>query len=343
MLRSPSPRIDNAKAARRPEDLDLRTPNTTQKLVPYRKPKASPALAYLSTLSEGKSRDTMTLSLKTVASLFQEAGLFPTADPFTAPWETLAFEDVAGLRGRLQATYAPAGANLRLYALRGVLKACAAQGTMTFEDKERAILGARPITGSREVAGRALEPTELGRLFLACSDDSAVRSGPPVDAIRDRAMLVVLYGLGLRRSEAAALEAKDVAIDGSTLKVIGKGNKERLGHVPAGAMGMFRAWLDVAPKKGPVFGLTASGIYQRLVRLGTIADVEVTPHDMRRSFATNLLDLGVDAMTASKMMGHSNVQTTMRYDRRTGKERKKAADGLTFDFEAAGRQRRPPT
>jgi len=66
--------------------------------------------------------------------------------------------------------------------------------------------------------------------------------------------------------------------------------------------------------------------------LGEIAGVKVRPHDLRRSYATDLFDLGIDAMVVSRMLGHANIQTSMRYDRRPEDTKKEAADRLPFAF-----------
>jgi site-specific recombinase XerD len=294
-----------------------------QKLVQYRRKAAGPAIAYVSTLAEGPSRETMQLALRTIAKMFSEVDVFSAENPHEAPWWELTFDDVAGLRGRLQAVYAPAGANLRLSALRGVLRACAAQGRMTFEQMSQALLAAKRVGGSRELSGKALSDAELGALFAACGDDADLE-------LRDRALLVMLYGLGMRRSEVASMTTAQVGPEAAFVHVIGKGNKERKVYVPAQAQETIRAWARKRKRETSLFGLSASGIYARLVRLGELAEVSVSPHDLRRTHVTNLLDRGIDALTVAKMVGHSHVQTTMRYDRRQETEQKRAADALTF-------------
>jgi integrase/recombinase XerD len=169
----------------------------------------------------------------------------------------------------------------------------------------------------------------------------AVQPGDPADPIRlrDRALLELLYAAGLRISEALGLDADDLSMDGGFVRVIGKGDKERL--VPVGDVALAwlrrydaeirRTWLADAPtggwaRGGPVF-LTARG--RRLARqqawkvvtdAATAADLtgHVTPHTLRHSFATHLLEGGADLRIVQELLGHASINTTQIYTHVSG-------------------------
>lgn len=152
-------------------------------------------------------------------------------------------------------------------------------------------------------------------------------AGEPL-GIRDRAILAILYGCGLRVSEAAGLMLDDVDFDALFVRVRGKGDRERL--VPFGDMtrGALEAYLD-GPRfvgdrtddAGRVFlgrrrnGLTRMGLWQIVRRAALRVDLadEVTPHTLRHSFATHLVEAGADLLAVQMMLGHSSVVTTQIY------------------------------
>ena len=164
---------------------------------------------------------------------------------------------------------------------------------------------------------------------------------------RDGAIIAVGYGGGLRRSEIADLELGDYDQENGSLMVrSGKGNKQRVAYLPSGAVAALAGWLAVRGEApGPLFysirrgdhleskGLTDQAIYNILASRGTVAGVKAfTPHDLRRTFAGDLLDAGEDISTVQKMMGHSNVNTTAGYDRRDAKAKKRAASKLHVPY-----------
>ncbi len=179
-----------------------------------------------------------------------------------------------------------------------------------------------------------LDVGETERLLDAASGslpDEPVR-------IRDRALLELLYAAGLRISEALNLDADDLSLAGGFVRVIGKGDRERL--VPVGEVAL--DWLDryfaavrpgwlalhhVEPVHGgPVF-LSAHG--RRLGRQQAWAIVRraasdaglperVTPHTLRHSFATHLLEGGADLRVVQELLGHASISTTQLYTHLTG-------------------------
>ncbi len=155
---------------------------------------------------------------------------------------------------------------------------------------------------------------------------------------RDRALLELLYAAGLRVSEAIQLDLEDLSLDGAFVRVIGKGDKERL--VPIGEVSIdhLRAWLGgsrlgllarhhVEPVRGGPLFLGDRG--RRLARQQAWAAVtaaadradlgtHVSPHTLRHSFATHLLEAGADLRVVQELLGHASISTTQLYTHLTG-------------------------
>ncbi len=173
---------------------------------------------------------------------------------------------------------------------------------------------------------------------LTVAEVERLLDAAPPQASRDRALLELLYAAGLRISEALRLDLEDVSLDGAFVRVIGKGDKERL--VPVGdiALDAIRAWLDgprgelvarhhVAPiRGGPVFlgerGVRlgrqqAWSIVKRAAAAAGLGD-RVSPHTLRHSFATHLLEGGADLRIVQELLGHASISTTQLYTHVTG-------------------------
>jgi integrase len=156
-----------------------------------------PALVYLARLSPG-SRPTQRQALDTIAGLASGG----RCDLQTIPWWELRYPTTQALRTALADRYAPATVNRHLAALRGVLREAWRLGYLSAEDYHRAA-DLKAVRGERLQAGRSLSQGELRALFAACEVDSSPAG------VRDAALLAVLYGAGLRRAEAVALELAD--------------------------------------------------------------------------------------------------------------------------------------
>jgi len=274
------------------------------------------ATAYLATLAP-RSRETQVAALRTICRLIVGA----TAEPATFPWEEMTYAHAAALRQRLSELYAPATTNRLLAAWRGVLRAAWRLGRISDTVYLRAV-DVKDVRGSDMLRGRALPADERTALFAHTASD------PRPVGRRDGAILVCLYGCGLRRAEAASLTAADVTSDG--LRVRGKGGKVRVVPIPPSFVPVFEHYVSLLPGNGPLLraidpqsgmlterGLTASGIRKALgvrvhaCRLGT-----TTPHDLRRSYITDLLGHGVDPLTVASLAGHARLDTTRKYDHR---------------------------
>jgi integrase/recombinase XerD len=168
--------------------------------------------------------------------------------------------------------------------------------------------------------------------------DETVRLIDAAPDLRSRALLELLYAAGLRISEALNLDMEDLSLDGAFVRVIGKGDRERL--VPIGdlAVDWLRRWLlegrpallaldHVAPDRGgPVFigdrgrrlaRQQAFAIVKSTARTAGLAS-RVSPHTLRHSFATHLLEGGADLRIVQELLGHASISTTQLYTHLTG-------------------------
>ncbi len=304
-------------------------------------PQRHPALVYLASLAPG-SRRTMKAALDAMAALLTSG----RCDALSLDWGEVRFQHGAALRAVLSEKYAPATANKMLAAWRGTLKVAWRLGILNSEDYGRAAdLGS--VRGETLPKGRALAGGELRALLTVCANDIYKDATPRPAGVRDAAILCVLYGGGLRRSEIIGLDVADYeAQNGAVTVWRGKGSKARITYLPAGGQTRVMRWLELRSQKG----LPADGpLFQPIHRSGKIFEGRLTdqailallqrralsagirsfsPHDLRRTFISDLLDAGADIATVQKLAGHANVTTTARYDRRGEVAKQRAASLL---------------
>lgn len=181
----------------------------------------NPARAYLLSLNSLRSRQTMASFLGIVA------GMLGAGSADTCSWGSLRRHHVMGITELLRDTgRATATVNTYLSALKGVAKEAWMLRLMDVESFQH-IRAVRNLRGSRLPSGRALPQGEIRALFAVCEADRSCLGA------RDAAMLAVILGCGLRRSEVVSLDLRDVVTQDRALRVLGKGNKERLAYVPA--------------------------------------------------------------------------------------------------------------
>ena len=289
-----------------------------------------PVVAYLVRLAPS-GRRAMAGRLKAVAALLG-------GDVETLPWHELRYAHVLAIRTKLAETCeTPATANMTLSAVRGVVKECFNLGYLSADEYQR-IANVTGIKGTRLPAGRCLTVGEITALLETCDDSPRGH--------RDAALLCLMYAAGLRRSEAVSLNLDDYDAETGELRVTGKGNKQRQLWVRNGAADALENWLQVrGDRAGALFTpirkggnveqrrMTAQAVYNLLRERAQLANVKpFSPHDLRRSFVSELLDRGADIVTVQKLAGHANVQTTARYDRRGEETKKRAVELLHVPY-----------
>ena len=179
------------------------------------------------------------------------------------------------------------------------------------------------------------QPRLLPETLTVAEVESLLEAAPD---LRGRALLELLYAAGLRVSEAIGLDREDLSTDGGFVRVIGKGDKERLVPVGDVALDWLGRWLDEARpvllarhhvepvRGGPLFLGDRGG---RLARQQAFAIVRgaarraglaegVSPHTLRHSFATHLLEGGADLRIVQELLGHASISTTQLYTHVTG-------------------------
>ena len=228
----------------------------------------------------------------------------------------------AGRRAALR----PTTLRRRAASIKGFYRFCYAEGLI-----ETDLAGRFDLPRQSRLLPEVLTIEEVERLLETRGDDSPA-------AIRDRALLELLYASGLRISEAVGLDRDDIDLEVALVRVVGKGDRER--EVPVGEVAV--AWLrryvaQVRPEwlgrgqserrhGGPLF-LSVRGerldrrrAWEMLAASARAAGLKkgISPHTLRHSFATHLLEGGADLRIVQELLGHASINTTQLYTHLTG-------------------------
>lgn len=234
---------------------------------------------------------------------------------------------------------APTSLRRRAAAIRGFYRFAYGEGLIAVDVASRLDLPRQP-----RLLPDTLTIEEVERLLDAAGpDDERARAlpaarAPVISALRSRSLLELLYAAGLRISEALRVDREDLSLDGGFVRVIGKGDRERLVPVGEVALDWIGRWLDearpallaqshVTPVRGGPLFLGDRG--RRLARQQAWAVVKtaaaraglgdrVSPHTLRHSFATHLLEGGADLRIVQELLGHASISTTQLYTHLTG-------------------------
>ena len=178
-----------------------------------------------------------------------------------------------------------------------------------------------------------IDSPKLGRYLpqvLSVEEVDSILQSVPLktwNGVRDRAILEMLYGCGLRVSESCSLQISCVYLEEGFVRIIGKGDKERLVPLGEPASQAFQKWLAVRPvPAAPAFEDTAFlnkfgkplsrvSVFKMIKKQALLAGVtkEISPHTFRHSFATHLIENGADLRVVQEMLGHESILTTEIY------------------------------
>jgi integrase/recombinase XerD len=267
------------------------------------------------------------LSPRTIAAYESDLASFGASVPPRAPWKDSAEpaqEYLRELRSGLHR--APSTVRRRAAALRAFYRFAFSEGLI-----ERDVASLLDLPRQARRLPDTLDAAAVERLVLA--PDESTPAG-----LRDRALLELLYACGLRISEAVGLDLDDVSREGAYVRVVGKGDRERLVPIGEPALDAVARYVDeVRPaavregrtpltRGGPLF-LSSRGArlgrqaawsaVRRAARRAGIAS-HVSPHTLRHSFATHLLEGGADLRVVQELLGHASISTTQLYTHLTG-------------------------
>jgi integrase len=265
------------------------------------------------------------------------------------PWHLVRYQHAAAVRCWLADHRTPSTVNTYRSALRGVMRECWRLGYLDYQELAR-ILDVEAVKGSRLLRGRALSRGELVAVFghLVERDTVAAR--------RDTALVALLYASGgIRRAEVTSLQLADLDRRSGRLVVRGQGNKEREIWLTEEALRAVEDWLRVRGEEpgrlllpiekdrqtvrhrnrdGSPARLSESTVRLSCRRRADQAGLSAfSPHDLRRTSISDLLDLTGDLALVSELAGHANPQTTKRYDRRPAENRRRAARSLHVPYQ----------
>jgi integrase/recombinase XerC len=154
-------------------------------------------------------------------------------------------------------------------------------------------------------------------------------------ALRDKAILETFYSTGMRISELVSLSMPDIDFISGIIKVMGKGKKERIVPIGEHAIKAIRQYLENRPKQTDILFLNKNGrritdrgvrgIVSKYIRLASLRQ-GVSPHTLRHSFATHLLNHGADLRSVQELLGHANLSTTQIYTHLTTERLKSVYD-----------------
>lgn len=278
---------------------------------------------------------------KGIASLLNRCTEFLNADTSAShyAWQTLNYAQVEHLRNALlDYGYAVSSVNMALAALRGLSQTAFNLRLMDSETFTR-IKAVKRVRGDSHRKGRSLTKQEIQAMLRG-----ADQAGLKIKKVRDKAIVLTLCGAGLRASELVSLDVGDIDVTNGKLTVKqGKGRKYRAIYLPKAVVSAIKNWLDLrGVEPGTLFKkLTKSGIlgYSALSQSGLTAILEelrvkagvayFSPHDLRRTFITQLLETGVDINTVRQLAGHADIATTARYDCRGELAKMKASRGFS--------------
>lgn len=287
---------------------------------------------YIKSLQSNKSKILMASRLNIISKMMCQHKDFIKTD-----WSTLTYEIALNILEKLKnKNKSPSTINSYLSAIKGTAK----QAWKLKNIKTSTYLWINEIAhikGNRISEGRSLEIEEIKKLINAC-EKCCNNKGK-----RDAAIIALTYGAGLRRDETVKLKIKDYDKYTGTIIIKGKGNKERKNKINKSIKKILDEYIELKKSNCEFLfqrinnnecinkRLSGDGIYQIIKKRYKQAGIKkLSPHDLRRTYATKLLENGEDLFIVQELMGHSDVNTTKRYDKRADIFKDNAAQSLPF-------------
>ena len=297
----------------------------------------NPAAVYLKSLRPSGQRS-MHGCLAKMADIFTNGQI---TNPLYFPWHLLKYQHAQAMKTSLldlPEIKSPATVNKYLAAIKGVAREAWNLGIMATDDYIR-IKSIKPVIGETIPAGRYVTSGEIMALLKQCQNE------PGPAGVRDAAIIGIMVAGGLRRDEIIKLDFADFHAANGELFVTGKRGKNRMVPLANGALDALLDWLHLRGNEpGPLFWpinrggrmqnkrITSQAVYLMLKNRSEISGVPaLSPHDLRRTAASDLL-VNNNALTVAKMLGHSNLDVTMRYDRRGDVAKRDAAKTLFIPY-----------
>lgn len=317
-----SPAVSNAP----PADALARVETVAYVLPPISQ---DPAASFLAACTSARTQQTMREGLARIEAILGA----PTG---SVPWAGLRHPHVKDIRARLQRQYSARTVNVTMVALRGVLRSAWELELLSGDDYTRAI-AVKGLKVAKLPKGRALPRAEWSEIEAYCRSRGPEARDWPESAHGAflLALFSILFGAGLRASEAASLTLKGFDVSARTLRFVGKGSKERMIPLGDAEHAAIEAWIAVRaeldlPSESPLLvHVRPDGRVNRLVALNrrkierickrtarAAGVAKFSPHDLRRTFMTEALAAGTDLATVQRFAGHESPETTAGYDRR---------------------------
>lgn len=262
-----------------------------------------------------------------------------TSDFMAIDWTRVSLHHLFAVKAALKDHYAPKTVNHALTAVRKVLKTAWRLGLIT-EEEYISAAAVRGIRTTPNTSGRRLSAAEIYALMAVCEMDQ--REG----GARDAAIIALMFACGMKQTELTNLTTSDYNKETGRLTINAFRANPRTVYLTNGVLSAVSDWLQVrGDKPGPLFnsmyrngvildhGISPQGVYDMLKRRATKAGITpITLIDFRRTYINNLLEAGADLATVSRMAGHTDINYTARYDRRSETTEENAAKLLQVPY-----------
>ncbi|RMN17111.1 hypothetical protein ALQ64_03132 [Pseudomonas cannabina] len=283
--------------------------------------------AFLSGFGPG-SRPTIRSALRQAADVLGWASVSVLLEHL--PWHTLTADHLVHLKESWEEKLEPSTISLYMHAVRGIAQSCLVHGLMSSDAYVLLKFVKVPKSSNDVGRGRAIERKYRDDLINNCLADDRLQG------VRDAAIIALLFGSGIRRSEASNLLDQNINLDAGEIVLKVKGGKTVTKHLTAWAIPHIKVWRDVRRTKGMYEGrffnrisksgtvsemcMTHRGIYYVLEQRSIRANLPflVKPHDARRTMGTEMIEEHGE-LIAQRVLGHASLSTTKIYDKRTDK------------------------